>query len=153
MTLTEHPRLVVTAEGAGRRRAVDVLHLAMLRLLSAMPAGKLRFTIIDGAGLGENFAAFMHLADYDDQLVGGRIWTDVKQIDERLSLVSTHMEKVLQKYLRNEFATIHQYNQSAGEVAEPHARRSCGLPRAPAREVRDAGNVPWPRARACSAGR
>jgi hypothetical protein len=62
----------------------------------------------------------MHLADYDEQLVAGRIWTDSKHIDERLSLVSEHMEKVLQKYLRNEFATLHEYNQSAGEVAEPY---------------------------------
>ena len=30
------------------------------------------------------------------------------------------MEKVLQKYLRNEFETIHQYNQHAGEVSEPY---------------------------------
>ena len=28
------------------------------------------------------------------------------------------METVLQKYLRNEFATIHEYNAQAGEVAE-----------------------------------
>ena len=29
------------------------------------------------------------------------------------------METVLQKYLRNEFATIDEYNEAAGEVAEP----------------------------------
>ena len=120
MPLQEQPRLVITADGAGRRAAVQVLQLMMLRFLTSMPAGKLRFTIIDPAGLGENFAAFMHLADYDEQLVASRIWTDAKQIDDRLSLISQHMEKVLQKYLRNEFATIHQYNESAGEVAEPY---------------------------------
>ncbi|HEX6961652.1 MAG TPA: FtsK/SpoIIIE domain-containing protein, partial [Lacipirellula sp.] len=120
MVFDEQPRLVITADGAGRRAAVEVLQLMMLRFLTSMPAGKLRFTIIDPAGLGENFAAFMHLADYDEQLVAAKIWTDPKHIDERLSLISEHMEKVLQKYLRNEFATIHQYNQSAGEVAEPY---------------------------------
>ena len=65
------------------------------------------------------FATFMHLADYDEQLVGKRIWTDSRQIEERLTLLSDHMEKVLQKYLRNEFASIHEYNEHAGEVAEP----------------------------------
>jgi hypothetical protein len=120
MVFEEQPRLVITAEGAGRKAAVEVLQLMMLRFLTSMPAGKLRFTIIDPAGLGENFAAFMHLADYDENLVAARIWTDPKHIDERLSLVAEHMEKVLQKYLRNEFATIHQYNESAGEVAEPY---------------------------------
>jgi DNA segregation ATPase FtsK/SpoIIIE, S-DNA-T family len=120
MTLKEQPRMVITADGAGRRAAVDVLQLMMLRFLTSMPAGKLRFTIIDPSGLGENFAAFMHLADYDEQLVASRILTDYKQIDERLNLISLHMEKVLQKYLRNEFPTIHEYNESAGEVAEPY---------------------------------
>lgn len=120
MTLAEQPRLVITADGAGRRAAAEVLQLVMLRFLTAMPAGKLRFTILDPSGMGDNFAAFMHLADYDEQLVGKRIWTDSKHIDERLSLVAEHMEKVLQKYLRNEFPTIQQYNASAGEVSEPY---------------------------------
>ncbi|NOZ41531.1 MAG: hypothetical protein GXP24_15080, partial [Planctomycetes bacterium] len=120
MPLDELPRLVVSAEGAGKKAAVEVLQAMMLRFLTAMPAGKLRFTIIDPSALGENFAAFMHLADYDEQLVGTRIWTDARQIDERLGLLSDHMEKVLQKYLRNEFATLHEYNQQAGEVAEPY---------------------------------
>ena len=119
ISFSENPRLIVTATGAGNTAAVEVLQLAMLRFLTATPAGKLRFTIVDPAALGENFATFMHLADYDEQLVGKRIWTDSRQIDERLSLISEHMEKVLQKYLRNEFASIHEYNVHAGEVAEP----------------------------------
>lgn len=120
MTLDEQPRVVATVAGIGRRIAVDVLQLLMLRFLTAMPAGKVRFTIIDPAGLGENFAPFTHLADHDEQLLGGQIWTDSKQIDRRLTLLNEHMENVLQKYLRNEFATLHEYNQSAGEVAEPY---------------------------------
>ena len=120
MPFDELPRLVISAEGPDRKVAVEVLQAMMLRFLTTMPAGKLRFTIIDPTALGENFATFMHLADYDEQLVSTRIWTDAGQIDERLGLLSDHMEKVLQKYLRNEFATLHEYNQQAGEVAEPY---------------------------------
>ena len=120
MPFDELPRMVVSAEGAGRKAAVEVLQVMMLRFLTTMPAGKLRFTILDPTALGENFATFMHLADYDEKLVGTRIWTDAGQIDERLGLLSDQMEKVLQKYLRNEFATLHEYNQQAGEVAEPY---------------------------------
>jgi hypothetical protein len=119
MTLEEHPVLLVTAEDEGRREAIEVLQLAMLRMLTAMPAGKVRFTILDPVGLGENFASFMHLADFDEQLIASRIWTDARQIDEQLTRLTAHMETVLQKYLRNEFATIHEYNAQAGEVAEP----------------------------------
>jgi energy-coupling factor transporter ATP-binding protein EcfA2 len=120
LSLDEHPRLVITADGPGRAAAAEVLRLMALRFLTAIPAGKLRFTIIDPSSLGQEFATFMHLADYDEQLVGKRIWTDSRQIDERLALISAHMERVLQKYLRNEFATIHEYNAHAGEVSEPY---------------------------------
>ena len=120
MTLDEQPRLVITTKGAARAAAVDVLQQLMLRLLTAMPAGKVRFTLIDPVGLGENFAAFTHLNDYDEQLVGSKIWTDSRDIDDRLRLLSEHLQRVIQKYLRNEFETISDYNQHAGEVAEPY---------------------------------
>jgi hypothetical protein len=119
MTLDEHPVLLISAEEEGRREAIEVLQLAMLRMLTAMPPGKVRFTILDPVGLGENFASFMHLADFDEQLIASRIWTDGRQIEEQLTRLTAHMETVLQKYLRNEFATIHEYNAQAGEVAEP----------------------------------
>ena len=56
----------------------------MLRMLTSMPPGKVRFTIFDPVGLGENFSAFMHLADYDEQLVTSRIWTESRHIEQRL---------------------------------------------------------------------
>ena len=43
-----------------------------------------------------------------------------RQIDERLADLATHMETVTQKYLRNEYATIEEYNAVAEEVAEPY---------------------------------
>ena len=56
----------------------------------------------------------------DEQLVASRIWTDSEHIEEQLTGSPTHMETVIQKYLRNEFATIDEYNAQAGEVAEPY---------------------------------
>ena len=93
---------------------------AMLRLLTAMPPGKVRFTIIDPVGLGDNFSAFMHLADFDEQLVASRIWTDMSHIEQRLADLTKHMENVIQVYLRKEFQSIEEYNEFAGEMAEPY---------------------------------
>jgi energy-coupling factor transporter ATP-binding protein EcfA2 len=70
--------------------------------------------------LGENFSAFMHLADYDEQLVANRIWTDTSHIEQRLADLTKHMENVIQVYLRQEFHSIQEYNASAGEMAEPY---------------------------------
>ena len=112
--------LLLKADGPGRARAVDLLQGAMLRLLTALPPGKVRFTIIDPVGLGDNFSAFMHLADFDEQLVASRIWTDTIHIEQRLADLTKHMENVIQVYLRQEFRSIEEYNAFAGEMAEPY---------------------------------
>jgi hypothetical protein len=111
--------LVIRNGEGGRQAAAGVLQAVMLRLLTATPPGKVRFTIIDPVGLGQNFAAFMHLADYDEALVTSRIWTEPAHIEKKLGELTEHMEKVIQKYLRNEYGSIQEYNEVAGEVAEP----------------------------------
>lgn len=114
------PSLLLEADGDGRDVAASVLRNVMLRMLTSLPPGKVRFTVIDPVGLGQNFSAFMHLADYDERLVASRIWTESQHITQRLADLTEHMEKVIQKYLRNEFASIQEYNAQAGEVAEPY---------------------------------
>ena len=119
LSFPQSPSLLIEAEHEGRDLAVGVIQNTMLRMLTSLPAGKVRFTIIDPTGLGQNFSAFMHLADYDDRLVSNRIWTESQHINQRLADLTEHMENVIQKYLRNEFESIQQYNTKAGEVAEP----------------------------------
>lgn len=104
----------------GCTRAIDSLRTVLFRLLTTVPPGRVRFLIVDPVGLGQNFAAFMNLADYDEALVGSRIWTEASHIEQRLADVTAHMENVIQKYLRNRYATISEYNTHAGEVAEPY---------------------------------
>ncbi|HEY7119132.1 MAG TPA: FtsK/SpoIIIE domain-containing protein [Tepidisphaeraceae bacterium] len=112
--------LIIHADREGRPDAIATLQMVMARLLTTLPAGRVKFTIIDPVGLGQNFAGFMHLADHDESLVGGRIWTEREQIDQRLLNLTEHMETVIQKYLRNEYETIDEYNAQAGELAEPY---------------------------------
>ena len=112
--------LLIQTDREGREDALRALQMVMVRLLTCLPAGRVRFTLIDPIGLGQSFAGFMHLADHDEALVGGRIWTEKDQIEQRLTDLTEHMETVIQKYLRNEFETIDQYNAQAGELAEPY---------------------------------
>ena len=112
--------LLIETPAEGRGAALAVLQASMFRLLTSLPPGQVRFTIVDPIGIGRNFGAFMHLADYDTSLVGNQVWTDPRQIDEQLADLAAHMETVTQKYLRNEYATIEEYNAVAEEVAEPY---------------------------------
>ena len=112
--------LLIESNPEGRAAALGVLQASMFRLLTSLPPGQVRFTIIDPIGIGRNFGAFMHLADFDGALVTQQVWTDARQIEERLADLAVHMEMVTQKYLRNEYATLEEYNAVAEEVAEPY---------------------------------
>jgi DNA segregation ATPase FtsK/SpoIIIE, S-DNA-T family len=116
----ERCSLLLQATDDGRAEAVSALQAVMFRLLTTVPPGKLRFTILDPVGLGQNFAAFMQLADHDELLITSRIWTEAAHLEHRLADLTAHMENVIQKYLRNQFETIEDYNAHAGEVAEPY---------------------------------
>jgi hypothetical protein len=99
---------------------IGALNDIILRLFTTSPPGKVAFSIIDPVGLGQNFAGLMHFSDYEEALINRRIWTQRDQIDERLGELNEHIEKVIQMYLRNEYATITEYNEQAGSVAEKY---------------------------------
>ena len=112
--------LILKTSGNGKASGSAGIQSLLLRLLASLPPGKLRFTFIDPVGLGQNAAPFMHLADYDEQLVTGKAWSEPQHIEQRLADLTGHMENVIQQYLRNQYATIEDYNAQAGEIAEPY---------------------------------
>jgi hypothetical protein len=104
----------------GGEEACGVINNIIFRLLATTPPGKLSFTIFDPVGLGQNFAALTHLADYEESSINSRIWTQPAQFEEKLGELNEHMEKIIQMYLRNEYATIADYNAEAGNMAEKY---------------------------------
>ena len=112
--------LYVAAPPEQRDAALGLLRSVMMRLLTTLPPGRARFTLLDPVGLGESFGGFMHLADHADGLVNGRVWSEPAHIDQRLTDLTDHMGQMIQKYLRNDYASIDAYNAQAGELAEPY---------------------------------
>ncbi len=112
--------LFVGADSETRGPALRGIFNAVLRILCSFPPRKALFTIFDPVGLGQNFSALMHLADYDESIVGGRIWTETVHFERKLADLTEHVEKVIQKYLRNRYASIDEYNREAGQMAEPY---------------------------------
>lgn len=110
--------LLVETKGDGREQAIATLNDTILRLLASAPPAHLSFTLVDPVELGRSFSGLMHLADYDDRLINSRIWTQPAHIEQQLALLNDHIEKVSQMYLRNEFATVADYNAQAGRIAE-----------------------------------
>lgn len=99
------------------REAATALFCRMLR---QVPAGKIKFTLIDPIGLGRSFADSLKLGDYDETLISSKVWSDKEHVKRRLKDLMEHIETVTQKYLRNDYENIEAYNASAEEIAEPY---------------------------------
>ncbi|HTX20948.1 MAG TPA: FtsK/SpoIIIE domain-containing protein, partial [Candidatus Aquilonibacter sp.] len=120
LTYPQQGSILFETNKGGEADAVAAINNVIFRLLSTTPPGKVSFTIFDPVGLGQNFAALMHLADYEEGYINSRIWTQQVQFEEKLTELNEHMEKVIQMYLRNEYATIAEYNAQAGSIAEKY---------------------------------
>jgi S-DNA-T family DNA segregation ATPase FtsK/SpoIIIE len=116
----ESGSILFESESSGNPEIIGAINNIILRLLSVAPAGKLNFSIFDPVGLGQSFAGITHLADYEDSIINERIWTQREQIETRIAELNAHMEKVIQMYLRNEYETITEYNEQAGNIAEKY---------------------------------
>ena len=116
----EEQSLLLKVSGAEKEQAGNAIKAALARLIATIPPAKLRLTLIDPVALGSNVAGLMSLADYEESLVTSRAWSEPHHIEQRLSDLTEHLENVIQKYLRTDFKTIHDYNAAANEVAEPY---------------------------------
>ena len=120
LSFPDQGSLLLESDGSDGGAATHALHAVALRLLASHPPGRASFVFIDPVGLGKDFAGLMHLADYEETLITNRIWTQSTHIEERLAEINDHIEKVIQMYLRDEFADITEYNAQAGTIAEKY---------------------------------
>jgi len=103
-----------------RDQALSSMRNVITRILASFPGRKARFVLCDPVGIGQSYAGFMRLSDLDPSPVGQRIWADPNQIERQLVDLTEHMQTVIQKYLRKDYSTIEEYNEAAGEIAEPY---------------------------------
>ncbi len=100
--------------------ASSLIQSLVLRALTSLPPGKTHITVIDPQGLGRNYGWLMHLGDYDPELVTHRVWTQPNHIAKHLTNLALKAEDFIQQSLRNQYATIAEYNKDAGPLAEPY---------------------------------
>ncbi len=109
--------------------AAEWVRAVLWRGLTAVRPGRLRLTLLDPVGRGQNFASLVSLGDHDPLLIGHRAWVSTQQIQERLTELTQHIEDVLQACLRDRYQTIEDFNRDAGPLAEPYrVLAAFGLP-------------------------
>ena len=107
-------------DGTSRVAAHGFVRSMMLRQLLSVEPGEMKFCVFDPVGLGQSAGALLDLAEYDADLIGGKVWSSAPDLDARLVELNAHIELVIQKYLRTTYQTIDEFNDAAGEVAEPY---------------------------------
>ena len=117
LRLHSRVNLLLEAPESAASTASAVLQAVAMRLVASMPAGQVRLTIVDPLGLGGDFGPFLQLADFDESLATLR--TDPEQIEQGLADLVGHIRKMFRNYFRADIRSIHEYNRSAKEVAEP----------------------------------
>ena len=117
LSIITYKNFLITASGHLKDAALKVLKLIMMRPLLTIPPGKMKLVLMDPVGLGSNVAEYMHLPK---EIVGEKIWTEPNQIERQLTDLSAHIETIHQKYLKKDFASMEEYNDQAGEMAEPY---------------------------------
>lgn len=118
--ITLHESWFLSHEGSARAAAHGFVRSVLLRQLLSVAPGEVQFCIFDPVGLGQSAGDLLNLAEYDATLVGGKVWSSSQDLEARLVELSDHIELVIQKYLRTTYATIDEFNDAAGEVAEPY---------------------------------
>lgn len=103
-----------------RGESVALLKSLMLRLLASVPPAALQLKVIDPVSLGQSVAEFRHLAEYDDLLMDEKTWTSERDVERLMDRMTAHIEAVISQYLKGQFESITDYNQHAGEVAQPY---------------------------------
>lgn len=118
--LSLHRSWAITHNRDKRALAHSFIRSLMLRHLASVKPGELQFCIFDPVGLGQSAGDLLDLAEYDASLIGGKVWTSAQDLETRLTDLSAHIETVIQKYLRTNYQTIDDFNDAAGEIAEPY---------------------------------
>lgn len=112
--------LVFETQQGQRDEAIKGVQSMLLRMVAGMPAGAVRFTFVDPQGLGESVSPLLPLGEYDTELIDGAVAKTPAEIEERLTDLTHHMERVIVQYLRGTFESLSECNRDAGEILEPY---------------------------------
>ena len=103
-----------------RQTVFSLIRALLLRSLAGYPPGALQLTVFDPVGMGQSVAPLLPLSQYDPELLGGKVWSSAADFKTKLSELTAHVELVVQKFLRSDYATLKEFNEAAGEIAAPY---------------------------------
>lgn len=92
----------------------------VLQTLAALPPRQVKLTIFDPVKLGDSVRPLYAINEAAADIWGQKVHTSANELGALLGEIEDHITYVTQKYLGNEYSSLHEYNLVAGDVAEPH---------------------------------
>lgn len=101
--------LVLPEDNQAQRR---LAHHLLLRLLQAIPPGRLELTLIDPLKLGQSFAPFLPLLNVEQLMPQRRVLTRADEIEQILGRLTDETEDLIQHRFRGRISNWSEFNES-----------------------------------------
>lgn len=102
----------------------EIVRNILLKILMTNQPGKVNLTLFDTIGSGDAFAMFGRIVSVDDRtnkIINGQIWTQQRDMQEKLDVMVAHISNVIQRCLQGKYKNILSYNEAAKQNAEPYS--------------------------------
>ena len=91
---------------------LSLAHNLMLRLLSALPIGRLEFLLVDPKKQGQSFVPFLPLLAVERLMPTRRVLTHSDEIETAIAQVNAYMENLIQKQFAGTISDWNTYNHA-----------------------------------------
>lgn len=99
--------LVLPEDNASQRR---LAHHLLLRLLQAVPPGRLEVTLVDPLKLGQSFAPFLPLLNVEPLMQPQRVLTRADEIEAALGKLTDEAEDLIQRRFKGKISSWSEFN-------------------------------------------
>jgi len=95
----------------------NMIETLAFKVLTSLPIGLTRLSIIDKTGSGQNFPNLIRL---HDKFTGAKIMSDDITIEMELEDIKTSMSSITGSVTANGFTSIEDYNNNTNEIPQPY---------------------------------
>lgn len=98
-------------------RINSIIELSALKVMSSLPNGLIKVSLIDKTGAGQNFPI---LSTLHEKFIDGKVLSEDTEIELELEALKNSMSTITQSIAANGFASVEDYNKKTDEVPQQY---------------------------------
>ena len=98
-----------------KERITQVMESNVINLISSLPDGLVKLTLIDKTGSGQNLPL---LSTFSEKFIEGKVLSEDLEIQEELETIKNSMGTIAQSISANGFESIEDFNRNTDEVPQ-----------------------------------